>query len=288
MRKKWTYELLKEESLKYNNKNEFLKGNVNAYMYSSKRGILDEICSHMSGNIRWTYELLKEEALKYNNKNDFNKNNINAYSVAYRRGILDEICSHMNCKVKWTYELLKEEALKYNTRSSFREKNYPAYSSSRRRGILDEICSHMDRLGNIYNRFIYTIEFENNSVYVGLTCDLDRRKSQHIKKSSNRYVNEFINNNIKFIFKSDNVLYNKYDAIEIECSLIEKYKNDGYTVLNIRKGGGLGGSIIKWSDENIKDEVLKYDTRSSFRTESTLYHVACKRGILNEIYSYMR
>ena len=285
---RWTYELLKEEALKYNNKNEFLKGNVNAYMYSSKKGILDEICSYMTGNIRWTCELLKEEALKYNNKNDFNKSNVNAYSIAYRRGILDEICSHMNYKIKWTYELLKEEALKYNTRSSFRKESYPAYSSSRRRGILDDICSHMDRLGNIYNRFIYTIEFENNSIYVGLTCDLDRRKSQHIKKSSNKYVNDLINNNIKYVFNSDNVLYTKYDAIKIECSLIEKYKNDGYIILNIRKGGGLGGGIIKWCEKSIKEESLKYNTRSSFRSESSLYSVACKRGILDKICSHMK
>jgi predicted GIY-YIG superfamily endonuclease len=288
MRTRWTDELLKEEALKYNAKNEFLKGNVNAYMYSSRKGILDEICSHMSGNIKWTNELLKEEALKYNTKNDFNEGNVNAYSIAYRRGILDEICSHMNSNIKWTYDMLKEEALKYNSRSSFRKENYPAYSSSQRKGILDEICSHMKRLGNIYNRFVYTIEFENGSVYVGLTCDLERRKLQHIKNSSNKYVSELIYTNIKYKFNTDNILYDVNEAIKIECLLIEKYRNKGYKVLNISKGGGLGGNVIKWTDENIKEEALKYNNRSSFKRSSLLYSTACKRGILDEICKHMK
>jgi hypothetical protein len=38
-------------------------------------------------------------------------------------------------------------------------------------------------------------------------------------------------------------LYSASDAIEIECSLIDEYRNNGFNVLNIVKGGGLGGKI---------------------------------------------
>jgi hypothetical protein len=96
---KWTYELLKEEALKYNTRNEFVKGNGSAYGKALKMCILDEICEHMSFKyVKWTYELLREEALKYNTRSEFKNSNNAAYQAANSRGILDEICEHMNKK----------------------------------------------------------------------------------------------------------------------------------------------------------------------------------------------
>ncbi len=152
----------------------------------------------------------------------------------------------LGCKNnKWSDENIKEEALKYNRRSDFYRGSKGAYNFAWKKGILDDICSHMIRLGDIYNRFIYVIEFENNSVYVGLTCDLERRKLEHIKNSSNKYINEYISNDIKHKFNSDNILYSADDAVKIECSLIGEYKDKGFNVLNINKGGGLGNKKIK-------------------------------------------
>ena len=47
-------------------------------------------------------------------------------------------------------------------------------------------------------------------------------------------------------------------------NLIKKYEKSGYNVLNIAKGGGLGARSIKWTNEVIKKEALKYNTRSDF------------------------
>ena len=188
---KWSNEMLIEEALKYNTRNDFKKGCRRAYNTASNRGILDSICSHMIKQyIKWSDELLKEEASKYNTKISFLKGNTKAYDSAQRRGILDSICMHMIEDFRWSDEQLKNEALRYSDRSSFFKYSGSAYTTARMRGILDDICSHMIRLGDIYNRFIYVIEFENNSVYVGLTCDLERRKLEHIKNSSNKYINE--------------------------------------------------------------------------------------------------
>ena len=57
-------------------------------------------------------------------------------------------------------------------------------------------------------------------------------------------INEYISNDIKHKFNSDNILYSADDAIKMECSLIEKYKENGFNVLNINKGGGLGNKKL--------------------------------------------
>ncbi len=237
---------------------------------------------------KWTYEMLKEEALKYNTRISFQNGSCGAYHKALRCNLLDDICSHMTKQFIWTDEMLKEEALKYNTRVDFKNRKNKAYSAAQRKGIIDDICSHMIRVGNIYNRFIYIIEFENNSVYIGLTCDLERRKLEHMTKSSNKHVNKFIKDNIKYTFNSDNILYSSDDSIKAECSLIEEYNERGYNVLNISKGGELGGSNNKWTTESIKEEALKYNTRGSFQKGNrAAYQRAIKLGILDNVCSHM-
>jgi predicted GIY-YIG superfamily endonuclease len=189
--------------------------------------------------------------------------------------------------IRWTEQMLIEEALKYNNRSDFSKGSGGAYKKACSMKILDKITTHMSRQGDIYNRFIYTIEFENNSIYIGLTYNLEKRISKHIKNSSNKYVNNYMFNSIKYIVNSDNILYKVEDAIRLECDLIDKYKNEGYKVLNISKGGGLGGSK-KWSDEMLRDEALKYKTRLSFqKLSSGAYQSSKSRGILNEICKHM-
>ena len=195
----------------------------------------------------------------------------------------------MNMKnIKWTNEMLKKEALKYTNRSDFYKKYQSAYSTAYSRGILDNICSHMNRLGDIYNRFIYIIEFENNSVYIGLTCDLERRRTEHISISTNKYIRECMDNNINFTFNSDNILYSSLDAIEIETNLINEYSKNGYNVLNICKAGGLGGGKVKWTYDTLKIEALKYTTRNDFKNGNpSAYNISIKKGILDDICNHM-
>ncbi len=143
-------------------------------------------------------DILKYEALKYDSRYKFQKGNASAYYKALRRGILDDICSHMKKQFRWTEELLRNEALKYNNRSDFDKNSGGAYKTASKMGLLDSITEHMKRQGDIYNRFIYIIKFEDNSVYIGLTYNLEKRLEKHIKKSCNKYVNYLMNNNIKY------------------------------------------------------------------------------------------
>jgi len=157
MRKKWTKELLFEEALKYNTRGAFRSGNAAAARASTRRGIFDEICSHMlpawqissgenSALYVWDDSSLYKEALKYSTRIDFMRSGV-AYQAAYKRGILDQICVHMGESPThpWKDCDIKEEALKYKSRAEFENKSLGAYQAARKRHMLDEICQHMSK-----------------------------------------------------------------------------------------------------------------------------------------------
>ena len=97
----WTLETLQAEALKYENKVDFRQNSNPAFLTASRKGLLDQICSHMeAGKLRNGHWLIKEncaaEALKYMNRRAFSLGNSSAYHGADINGWLDEICNHMD------------------------------------------------------------------------------------------------------------------------------------------------------------------------------------------------
>lgn len=45
----WDEKMIRKEALKYNTRNDFKKGS-NAYRSAQRKGILDDVCSHMKNN----------------------------------------------------------------------------------------------------------------------------------------------------------------------------------------------------------------------------------------------
>jgi len=139
----WTYEMLVAEAKKYSSRSDF-SANSNAHQIAAKRGVLDEICSHMELKItRWTDALVLAEAAKYESRSDFKESSHLAYVAAQRRNLLDGACDHMEYKSKpWSDEDIAKEAQKYQTRGAFQNAS-TAYGIATSRGILNEVCSHM-------------------------------------------------------------------------------------------------------------------------------------------------
>lgn len=149
-KKKWTFEALQTEALKYNTRSEFGRNNTSAYSIAAKMKILDEICSHMNPVHKcsnyWTKEKCRERALLYSTKADFKREDGSAYTTAVREKWLTDICSHMvkpPVKRKWTITKLHAEAQKYETIKEFKMKSQSAYVTAGKLGILKQICSHM-------------------------------------------------------------------------------------------------------------------------------------------------
>ena len=236
----------------------------------------------------WTFDKVKEEALKYLNRNDFNKLSKSAYLSAYRNNWLDEVCSHMK-KNDYTFNRVKEEALKFSTRSDFRNKSNNYYNSAHRNGWLDDVCSHMTLQGSLYKRYVYKASFDDNSVYIGLTFNFNKRKLEHLSVNNSTVYKHMIKTGLDPKFELvTNELLSREEAVKLECNLIDEYKKLGFNVLNSIKGGGLGGSNTIWTIDKVRDEALKYDSRNDFRLKSSSAYVSAHRnGWLNDVCSHM-
>ena len=91
----WTKEKCQEEALKFSSRAQFAKESENIYKTSSRKGWLNEVCSHMI-KIRelrgyWTYENCKMEAAKYRNKSQFKTGSSGAYSAAKNNDWLKDL-----------------------------------------------------------------------------------------------------------------------------------------------------------------------------------------------------
>lgn len=88
---------------------------------------------------------------------------------------------------KWTKKECHFEALKYNHKIDFKKQSYSAYQASCRSKWINEICSHMIPLGNEYKRLIYRFIFSDNSCYIGLTGNFERRINEHLNAKGTVY-----------------------------------------------------------------------------------------------------
>ncbi len=91
----WTYDTILEEALKFTTRNEFCN-NSSAYQSALKKGILDEVCSHMNNkHEKWDINKVKNISINYITRYEFQRKEKCAYSYAHRNGVLEEVCSHM-------------------------------------------------------------------------------------------------------------------------------------------------------------------------------------------------
>ena len=150
----WTYEMLKEEALKYNVKERMKEGSNGALLQIRKKGYL-ELLDHMNVPPHKPDEYYINLAKPYKRKMDLRKDYPNEYMVLVRRGLWDIACSHMpKHYTKWNHNKpnVQKEANKYTTRNAFREANKTAYNAAQSNGWLDDVCSHME------DKFVWTKE----------------------------------------------------------------------------------------------------------------------------------
>lgn len=273
---------LRKIAAEYDTKKDFREKNPQAYGSSLRKGskFYDDITSHMEKLQKdWSDENLRNEALKYTYYSDFINLSPSAYQIAKKKKspeFLEDITKHMIKTIRWTDEALKAEASKYKTRGEFQKNSNLAYQSAKNRGILDDICSHMERAGNKYLRYIYAYEFDDKSVYVGLTFNLDKRNSAHMSQEGSAVFQHMIETGDKPKMKTISELLDKNQASELENKMVQKYKNEGWAILNKAKPGGLGGNTLKWTEEAIKNEIKKYTTLNDFILNSPSAFQAAK------------
>jgi hypothetical protein len=281
-RKIWTDEKLRDEAKKYKTKAEFQKNSPNAYQTAIKKGkeFWGDITSHMTNlHKSWTDDTLKQEALKYKTPAEFYHNNPSAYRLSLNRGdeFYRDATEHMTRLTNWTEENIKNEALKYETKPEFRDNNPSAYMAADRLGIMDEVTSHMIPVGSRYKRLIYAYEFPDNSVYVGLTYDMNKRDYSHMNRESSAVYQYMLNTGLKPIKKTLTKFMDKTEASKMEGEIEKQYRDKGWTILNRAKTGTLGGDILIWKPEKIRQLFLQYDDLTKLYNEQPSAIQAAKR-----------
>jgi predicted GIY-YIG superfamily endonuclease len=240
----------------------------------------------------WTFDKCKDEALKYTNKTDFVKHSSSAYHRAIIEGFLDQICTHMTSRWKpyrfWSFDQCLKEALKYKTKVHFKRDNSSAYSISLRNGWIPLICSHMNAVGNQYKRWVYVYEFSNNVVYVGLTCNKERRHLEHLKEKTSPVYKYCLKSKLNPVYKSVSKTYITAErAQKLENKTIKIYEKNGWVILNSAKAGGLGWCEKIWTFEICQKEALKYKTRSDFQDNSHNAYAAAHQNKWMQICDHM-
>lgn len=224
-------------------------------------------------------------------KNEFQKRFSGAYKASLKNKWIDEITSHLIIKKNknnyWDKNKCITEASKFTNRTDFAKKSCAAYKAAQRNNWLDEICYHMITRGDKYKRYTYVYEFLDKHVYVGLTCDIDRRKLEHsINCKSPVYKHSNLTKSTPRLII--NSLKDLSEAQTEEKFLISEYKQNGWVLLNKSKGGGIGNIKTKWNQDKCQVEAIKYKTRLEFqKNASTAYKFCLKNNILNHVCSHM-
>jgi predicted GIY-YIG superfamily endonuclease len=198
---------------------------------------------------------------------------------------MNNLVKKRNPKNYWTKEKCQEEALKYKTRSDFNKGSLSAYCKAWDCKWLDDICSHMDIIGNHYNRCIYSYEFNDNHVYVGLTYNIEERKKQHNKRGPVK-THILDTGNLPIFRILSDYMSNEMAVIK-EREFLEYYISNNWKILNSVKTGALGGGKTKWTKERCQEEALKYNNIKSYKKGSLSYRAAIRNKWLDEICSHM-
>ena len=242
----WTEDKIREEASKFDKLSEFQKRLGGAYQAARKIGILDSL--NLKRKTRWHEESIIEESRKYETFTEFQKGSAGAYDKALDLGIIDKIPITRKIVKKGTYndvDNIIKASRECKTRTEFRLRFPGAHKKAITMGISEDL--DFDLMGSLINRGVYGFFFEDGSVYIGLTCDFNKRKTAHLEYQKNspiyKYINE--NNNVRYSFTILKNYCNVQEAVDTEIELINKYSLDeNFTLLNKNTGGGLGGNRV--------------------------------------------
>lgn len=191
----------------------------------------------------------------------------------------------------WTKERCKEISLQCFTKKEFSERNESAYKKALQNGWLDSISKHFITIGHKFKRLVYSYEFSDNCVYIGLTYNEDQRHCQHMNMQKSPVFKHIKKSNlipIKIILSKGYIDVNK--ALKLERNIKTKYQKDGWILLNSdRRDVSLGTlNIRKWTKEVCINEALKYTNRWEFQCNSRgAYFSSYKNGWLDEVCFHM-
>jgi hypothetical protein len=132
----------------------------------------------------------------------------------------------------------------------------------------------LDRENSAWKRGIYSYKFtllDKKYIYVGLTCNFQKRDIDHRKSKESSVFNFAEKHNVAIPKMKKETEYMDWDlASRKESEYMELYKCRGYILINQRPGGGLGGIALKnlYTIEEAKEDIRK----NKYKNINDIYH----------------
>ena len=238
----------------------------------------------------YTYDYCYEKALKYHSAKDFRESCYGAWDVASRNGWIKDYTwfkKRTAWNKKWTLEKIEEIARNYETLNDFRKGNPQAYGAYYKQPVRFDFFNRKpspfrDKMDNVYAYFFV----EQNAVYVGRTVYPKTRNTEHHKKGGVfKYASA---NNVEIpqmtILESGLSLD---DGCEREDYYVNKYRSEGWNIINKgktgKKSGSIGGIGHKWNYDKVKEIALGYEYKCDFqKQEPKAYNYAWRHNFLKD------
>lgn len=200
----------------------------------------------------------------------------------------------------WFENNTRDEAMKYEYMADFAKRSHEAFIAARKYGWIKTYT--WLKKGKSYGPWsIYAYEdYESNTVYVGVTNNVDKRHAGHKNGCLKHGVRKF--DVVNLYFKSINKelpyptvkmegIETEEDAQYYENWYEEAYRRIGKNVLNTQKTGigssSLGAGHNKWTEETLFEYVKesKCKSRADLKKKNeSAYVTAYRLGIMPQLF----
>lgn len=286
----WTKDRVFEESKKYKAPTEFAKGSSGAYQKACKEKWIDKMFwLQRKSHKPYTKEEVLTEAKKYKTKKEFENNERPLYRAAVNNKWIDSITWFIPQRHKlYTKEEVLAKAKKYKTKQEFRKDDYNLYCVANRHKWMQEMDWFIP-IEQQKTHWVYVYYLPYNTVYVGITCNIDKRIKEHSQQSASsvfKFCKKFnITSSPLIQYKSG---FTASEAQEKEDELVKYFYNKGCMVINDGKTGrdigSLGSFGTKWRRKGVFEEAKKYKYRADFKKNNiNAYNAATRNHWLKEM-----
>jgi len=307
---KWTYDACYQEAKKYKSLNNFKSEGRGAYNRARIEGWLKDYDWLENLRDKYTFEECERVAKNYRSRKEFKEAHSALFAAADRKGWLKRIKFEIEKKVysvDYVLSICRECKIK-----SVVSKEYPgvygAYLKFKRKGIIsdDEIgwkrgMKRGDGDPEAKKHFVYAYDFGNKTVYVGRTTDPRRRDLRHRKSQRNHGVTK-AQTVLKYSQDSGIPIPEMYilesglnmqESCRQEAYWVEKYKLQGYDILNTGVVGEYTGSVgsyaYKWTTESMIEYAKQFDKPSDLiKANEHVEKTLRKLGLIKEIFPNMQ
>lgn len=283
------------------------------YVQLSRAGLMDEVRKRWPNRKKRDYvsaysdQELLEHARQFDHCSDWKVagNELVAigksspYNVAKKRGReffvsctvhMVRLASRRGPKYyKYSDDEVTKRMLECETPSEFKSRFRGHYLAAHGRPRLKELMA--DVLVPAANPYagdcvVYVYEFEDRHAYIGLTFRPKGRHDDHLRRGPVfRHISVCPSYEYRFV---EEKIMSPAEASSSEKRWLDRYRAEGWTMLNLAEAGGLGTISRRWTAEACLEEALKWPTRKAwYKASQVSYLKARERGFFEECAAHM-